>query len=312
MEAEAYNFGRDEHYEHDFRYERAREFVEICRGLWDSWDDDAFIRDRASGIFSDVSKLHRLDHRGEEFRVRGPLNVPRPPQGYPVHVQAGTSEAGRGFAADYAEMMFVSPLALGPAKELYDEMRGRVAAAGRNPDHCKIMPGIAPTIGRTEAEAKEKYEYLQSLLSPEVALAFLSMRMHGLDLSKYDPDGPFPTDLPPPPPTASRTGYQNMIDRARRENLTIRQLALRQAGSLAGLSLYGSAERIADLMQEWFENGACDGFNIQPAYMPGAFDDFVELVVPILQERGLVRREYTGTTLREHFGLPRPKSRYAA
>ncbi len=296
--------------EHDARYERAAEFVEVCRGLWDSWDDDAFPRDKASGIFSDMSKLHPLDHVGKYFSVRGPLNVPRCPQGYPVHVQAGQSEDGRDFAARYAEMAFVTPQSLAIAQAQYADTKERVAAHGRDPAHIKIMPGLAPVVGRTEAEAREKFEQLQSLLTWPVALNILQMRMGGMDLSQFDLDQPFPESATNT--TGSRSGVEAMVERSRRENLTIRQLALKTAGSLVGLSVHGSAAEIADMMEEWFTSGACDGFNLQPATLPGTFGDIVELVLPELRRRGLFREEYEGRTLRENLGLPRPASRYAA
>jgi len=295
---------------HADRYERASEFVEICRGLWDSWDDDAFPRDRQTGIFSDMNKLHVLDHQGPHFSVRGPLNVPRCPQGYPVHVQAGASDAGRDFAARYAEMIFVTPQSLSLAQAQYADMKARAAGAGRDPTHVKILPGLAPVVGRTEAEAREKFEQLQSLLTLPVALNILSMRMGGLDISGFDLDQPFPESARQT--TGSRSGLEAMVERSRRENLTVRQLALKTAGSLAGLSVHGSAAEIVDMMEEWFVGGACDGFNLQPAVLPGTFKDIVELVLPELRRRGLFRTEYEGHTLRENLGLPRPASRYAA
>ena len=295
---------------HEDRYRRAAEFVDVCRGLWDSWDDDAFPRDRQSGIFSDMTKLHVLDHEGEFFKVRGPLNVPRCPQGYPVHVQAGASDDGRDFAARYAEMVFVTPQALGLAQDQYADMKSRVAAHGRDPAHVAILPGLAPVVGRSEAEAREKFEELQSLLTLPVALNILSMRMGGIDLSPFDLDRPFPeTALAT---TGSRSGVEAMVERSRRENLTVRELAMKTAGSLAGLSVHGSAAEIADMMEAWFTSGACDGFNLQPAVLPGTFRDIVELVIPELRRRGLFRSEYEGRTLRENLGLPRPASRYAA
>lgn len=308
IDVEKHNFGGEDP-DHSARYDRAAEFVDVCRGLWDSWDDDAFPRDKESGIFSIAGKLHRLNHVGKHFKVRGPLNVPRPPQGYPVHVQAGASEEGKNFAARYAEMVFVSPQALAPAQALYTEMKTRAAAAGRSGSEIKIMPGLAPVIGRTEAEAREKFEELQSLLSPEVALNILSMKMGGMDLSVFDLDDLLPQGLQVP--IRSRKGYAIMVERSHREKLSIRQLAVKSAGSLAGLSVHGSAEQIADMMEEWFRGGACDGFNLQPATFPGTFRDVVELLIPELRRRGLFRTEYEGATLRENLGLARPESRYA-
>ncbi len=306
---ESENFGNAEHPPHDQRYERAAEFVEVCRGLWDSWEDDAFIRDRESGIFSDIGKLHVLNHHGKFFDVRGPLNVPRPPQGYPLHVQAGSSTTGKAFAARYAEMMFVGPQALEPAKAIYADVKTDVDRIGRNPDHCKIMPGLAVTLGRTESEAREKFEELQSLLSDEVALNILSVRMNGFDFSGYDINKPFPKDTPITEAQGSPAGY--MLERSWRENLSIRDLAVASAGSLAGLTVHGSVTQIADMMEDWFINRGCDGFNIQPSTFPGGLDDVANLLIPELQRRGLMRTEYEGRTLRENMGLPRPASRYA-
>ena len=306
---EAENFGATEHLEHELRYERATEFVELCRGLWDSWDDDAFLRDRERGIFSDMEKLHVLNHHGKFFDVRGPLNVPRCPQGYPLHVQAGTSSTGKDFAARFAEMMFVSAQSLENAQRLYADVKARVDKFDRDPDHIKIMPGLAITLGESESEAREKFEELQSLLSEEVALNMLSMRMNGADLSKFDLDKPFPKDVEIA--EASRSGFEVMVERSWRENLSIRDLAVKTAGSLAGLTTYGSAKQIADLMEDWFRNDGCDGFNLQPSTFPGGSDDIARLLVPELQRRGLFRTEYEGRTLRENLGLPRPASQYA-
>jgi FMN-dependent oxidoreductase (nitrilotriacetate monooxygenase family) len=301
------NFG-GEPIEHETRYERAAEFVEVCRGLWDSWEDDAFVRDRVSGIFSDMKKLHPLNHRGRYFTVAGPLNAPRPPQGWPVHVQAGASDTGRSFAARYGEMIFTTPQALPIAQAQYAEIKERAAGLGRDPEHVKIMPGLAAVVGRTEEDARAKSEELQSLLTLPVALNILSMRMGGIDLSPYDLDRPFPESAAQT--TGSRSGAEAMVERSRRENLTVRQLALKTAGSLAGLSVTGSAAEIVDMMEAWFRSGACDGFNLQPAVLPGTFRDMVELVLPELRRRGLFRSEYEGRTLRENLGLPRPPNRY--
>jgi FMN-dependent oxidoreductase (nitrilotriacetate monooxygenase family) len=306
---EAENFGTAEHPEHEARYDRAAEFVEICRGLWDSWDDDAFKRDRGRGVFSDMDKLHVLNHHGQYFDVRGPLNVPRCPQGYPLHVQAGTSSTGKDFAARYAEMMFVSAQSLGNAQALYADVKARADKFGRNPDHIKVMPGLALTVGGTESEARARFDELQSLLTLPVALNILSMRMNGADLSVYDIERPFPDDIVIPP--QSRSGFEVMVERSRREQLSIRELAMKTAGSLAGLTVHGSASQLADLMEEWFRKDGCDGFNLQPSTFPGGLDDIVTLLVPELQRRGLFRTEYEGRTLREHLGLPRPASRYS-
>ena len=306
---EAENFGFSEHPDYERRYERAVEFVDICRGLWDSWDDDAFVRDRETGIFSDMSKLHVLDHHGAFFDVRGPLNVPRCPQGYPLHVQAGTSSTGKDFAARYAEMMFVGVQSLDNAQTVYADVKGRAEQFGRNPDHIKIMPGLALTVAATESEALEKFEELQSLLTTPVALNILSMRMNGADLSVYDLEKPFPDDIVMP--TGSRSGFEVMVERSWREKLSIRELALKTAGSLAGLTIYGSAAQLADVMEDWFRNEGCDGFNLQPSTFPGGLNDMVTLLIPELQRRGLFRTEYEGRTLRENLGVPRSASQYA-
>jgi len=307
-DAEAYNFGRDQHFDHEFRYERAREFVDVVRGLWDSWDDDAFVRDKSTGVFLDPEKLHKLNHRGRHFTVRGPLNVPRPPQGHPVIFQAGTSEAGRELAAATAEGVFTSELTLPAQLEHYQDVKDRMARYGRRPDEMLILPGLTAVVGRTEHEAQEKWRFLQSLIDPVQGREFLTMLL-GADLSGYDIDGPLP-DLANSG-FSSRGTFRSVTDLARQENLTIRQLYERLAGSRGKLTLIGSVSRVADIMQEWFEAGACDGFILQPSYLPGELDEICELLVPELTARGLVRTGYDGNTLRNNLGLRRPISRYA-
>jgi alkanesulfonate monooxygenase len=306
--ADAYNFSRDKHYEHGIRYGRAREFAEVVVGLWDSWDDDAFIRDKASGIFLDPAKVHPLDHKGEWFQVRGPLNVPRTPQGRPVIVQAGGSEDMIQVAAEFAEVIFCAPLSLEQGRTFYVDLKGRMEQHGRHPDEMKIMPGLSPIIGRTEAEAAEKQQYLDSLTHPIVARGVLQMALGNLDLSQYDMDDPMPQLEPT---KAESIGiFKHVMDIAKRGNLTLRQTAQIVAGARGKFVVQGTPEHIADVMEDWFYNEACDGFNIMPPYLPGALDDFVTLVIPELQRRGLFRTEYEGTTLREHLGLKRPESRY--
>jgi alkanesulfonate monooxygenase len=304
LDGEAPNFGLDAHYDYATRYARAGEFVEACLGLWDSWEDDAFPRDRETGIFTDLGKQHVLDHEGEFLRVRGPLNIPRMPQGYPVLVQAGSSDTGKAFAAKYTEMMFVTPLDLASARELYREMKERVAALGRNPDHFLIMPGLVVFVGRTTAEAQERFEELQSLLHPTVALSTLATKLGNADLSGCALDEPLPASAAPP---GEKSHFERWFALSEREGLTLRQLALRASASMAGAPPFiGSVTEIADLMEEWFRTGAADGFNLQPPHLPGGLAPITELVVPELQRRGLVRTAYAGSTLREHFGLPRP------
>lgn len=309
--AEAYNFGREAHYQHGERYERAHEFIQVVKGLWDSWDDDAFPRDKESGQYLDTARLHQLDHRGPFFTVRGPLNVPRPPQGHPVIFQAGTSDAGRELAAATAEGVFTSNLTLAQQRAHYLDVKGRMAKYGRTPDEMLILPGLTAIVGRTEAEAREKHHYLQSLIDPILGVAFLSMLFSDtIDFTRYDPEGPLPEiEINA---TMNQGTVRSIVDIARRENLSIRQLYERLAGSRGKLTLVGSATQVADTMEEWFDETACDGFILQPSYLPGELDDMVTLLVPELRARGLIRTDYgTNRTLRDNVGLHRPPSRYA-
>lgn len=305
--SEALNFSRDSHLSLDQRYKRAHEFARVVRGLWDSWDDDALICDKASGVFYDPEKMHVLDHVGEEFKVRGPLTIPRSAQGYPVMVQAGSSDEGRDLAAETAEVVFTAQQTLAEAQQFYADVKGRLAHYGRTPDDLKIMPGIFATVGRTEEEAREKYDQLQSLIDPKVGLMLLSAFM-GFDVSVYPVDGPLP-ELPESVRGQSRPVL--LRDLAEREGLTIRQLYLRMAGGRGHVQVIGTPVQIADTLEEWFLGEAADGFNILPPLLPGSLRDFVDLVVPELQRRGLFRTEYEGRTLRENLGLRRPSSRYA-
>ena len=249
-----------------------------------------------------------LNHKGELFSVRGPLNVPRTPQGRPVIVQAGGSDDMIAVAAEFAEVIFCAPLTIEQARTFYGRIKGEMDKHGRSPDEMKIMPGLSAIVGRSEPEANEKYEYLQSLIHPVVAREILSMVLGNVDLTRYNFDGPLPEDLPMS--NASRSTFENVRDMARKEKLTMRQVAMRVAGARAKSVIRGTPQEIADHMVEWFRNDGCDGFNIMPPYLPGGFDDFVELVVPELRRRGLFRSEYEGRTLREHLGLKRPVSRY--
>jgi N-acetyl-S-(2-succino)cysteine monooxygenase len=308
MGAEAQNFNRDVHYEHGERYDRAQEFAQVVVGLWDSWEDDAFLRDKDGGRFFNPEKLHRLDHKGKHFSVRGPLNVPRTPQGRPVIVQAGGSEDMIAVAAEFAEVIFCAPLNLQQAQTFYANIKGQLGKHGRSPDEMKVMPGLSAIVGRTEAEAQERYEHLQSLIHPIVAREILSTVLGGVDLSPYPFDGPLPENLPLS--NASHSTFANVTEMARKENLTMRQVAMRVAGARAKAVVRGSPTQVADHMEEWFRNGGCDGFNLMPPFLPGGLDDFVELVLPELRRRGLFRSEYEGRTLRENLGLARPVSRY--
>ena len=301
----ALNFGMDDHMEHDERYRRAREFYDVVTGLWDSWEDDAFIRDVDSGVFFDPDKLHVLNHKGPYLSVRGPLNVARPPQGWPVIVQAGASEAGRQLAAETAEVVFASFPTTADGQRTYADIKGRMAKIGRDPNHLKVLPGVLVIVGGTVAEAQAKRAKLDALVHTDSALPNLSMRL-GIDASRFDLDGPLP---PIPPTNASQSARQAAVDLAARENLTVRQLAQRGAG-YGGLTMVGTAATIADEMEAWLTGDACDGFNVMFPFLPAGLDDFVDQVVPELQRRGLFRREYEGTTLRENLGLPRPANRF--
>lgn len=299
------NFGHDEHMAHGERYKRAREFYDVVTGLWDSFADDAFIRDQESGIFWDPSRMHVLNHVGEELRVRGPLNVARPVQGWPVIVQAGASDAGRQIGAETAEMIFAAGGRIEDARVFYADVKRRAAAAGRNPDHIKILPGALVVVGATEAEAKAKRAHLDSLVHHESAIGSLSSALD-VDARAFDPDGPLPEI---PETEASKSSRDRAIALARREGLTVRQLAQRMGG-YAGAAFVGTATVIADTMEEWLETGAADGFNIMFPNVPAGLEEFCDQVVPELQRRSLFRTEYEGTTLREHLGLPRPANRF--
>lgn len=308
-QGEAQNFNLDEHVEHARRYARAAEFHDVVLGLWDSWEDDAFLRDKPSGQYFDPAKLHPLRHRGEHFSVRGPLNVSRSPQGRPVVVQAGASPAGRDLAARTAEVIFVAHQTFDEAQAFYRDIKGRAVEYGRDPDDIKIMPGIFPVIGRTQAEAEEKFARLQDLIHPVVGVQLLSNMIGGFDLSGYPVDGPLP-DIPET--NGGKSRQQLLIDLARRDNLTIRQLYLRIAGARGHQQVVGTPQSVADQLQQWFEEDGADGFNIMSPWLPGGLDDFIELALPELRRRGLFRSEYEGATLRQHLGLARPPHRAVA
>lgn len=308
-QGEAQNFNLDEHVEHARRYARAAEFHDVVLGLWDSWEDDAFLRDKHSGQYFDPAKLHPLRHRGEHFSVRGPLNVSRSPQGRPVVVQAGASPAGRDLAARTAEVIFVAHQTFDEARAFYRDIKGRAVEYGRDPDDIKIMPGIFPVIGRSQAEAEDKFARLQDLIHPVVGVQLLSNMIGGFDLSGYPVDGPLP-DIPET--NGGKSRQQLLIDLARRDNLTIRQLYLRIAGARGHQQVVGTPQSVADQLQQWFEEDGADGFNIMSPWLPGGLDDFIELALPELRRRGLFRTEYSGATLRQHLGLARPSHRAVA
>ncbi|GAB6928644.1 LLM class flavin-dependent oxidoreductase [Paenibacillus sp. JCM 10914] len=307
----ARNFGAAEHYELEHRYLRATEFVEVVRGLWDSWEDDAFIFDKTSGRFFDPTKLHRISHQGEFFSVEGPLNIARSPQGQPVLVQAGNSSAGQQFAAQVGEVIFAIKFNFEDAREYYQSFKRRVADSGRNPDEVHIILGISPIIGITEDDAKQKRRQFEELLTDETILGFLADYFKEVDFSGYTPQT-----------TAREAGldvlqaknpdYPKHQPVIARENPTLREIYSLIIGSFSGDHLVGTPEKIADTLELWFNGGATDGFMLMAPGLPGGLEDFVDSVVPILQERGLFRLDYTGSTLREHIGLSVPPNRFTA
>ena len=302
-EFEAMNFSRDSHLEHSKRYERAKEFLQVTTSLWDSWEDEAIVIDRSSGAFADNDKVREINHVGETFKVRGPLNIPRSPQGYPVLVQAGSSEDGKEFAAEYAEAIFTAQQTLAEAQQFYSDVKGRLAKYGRRPEQLKILPGICAVIGHTESEAKEKELELNELTVPEYGLNQLSSMLK-VDLFSYPLDGPLP-ELPSLEDiNGNKSRFQLVADLAKRDKLTIRQLIHRLAGGRGHRTFAGTAIQVADQLEEWFTNGASDGFNVMPPYLPGGLEEFAQQVIPELQRRGLFRTEYSGKRCAGIFGCP--------
>ncbi|CAM3106424.1 LLM class flavin-dependent oxidoreductase [Paenibacillus lupini] len=306
LEGSALNYGKKEHPDHDKRYRIATEYLEVTRGLWDSWEDDAFVRDKESGVFFDPAKLHALNHEGEFFSVKGPLNIARSKQGQPVVFQAGSSEVGKDYAAKHADAIFTGHESVEEAVSFYQDVKHRAVGFGRNPDNVLVFPGIGPIIGSTEEEAERKYQEVSDLVSAENALLYLGRFFEHHDFSQYDLDAPFPDlgDL-------GRNSFQSSTDKikanAKARGLTLRQVALSVATPRP--IFIGTPEQVADRVQEWFEAGAADGFMVGSS-VPHGLEDFIEHVVPILQERGLFRTEYEGDTLRGNLGLPIPANRY--
>lgn len=304
------NFGLEAHPDPHVRYERAHEFVDVVKGLWDSFEDDAFVRDQGSGVYFDPQKLHTLNHVGKHFKVKGPLNIERSPQGHPVIVQAGSSEDGKELAAATAEAIFTAWTSLAEAQAFYGDVKGRMAKYGRRPEQLLVLPGISPVIGRTESEARAKWAELQRLIHPSVGLNTLANFWPADELRRFDLDAPPPWY--PEPTRGVNSRAHVVIELARREQFTVRQLYEYLAGARGHWVVVGTPKTIADQMQSWFENGAADGFNVMPPVLPQSLNEFVDLVVPELQRRGLFRTAYEGRTLRENLGLERPVSRYAA
>jgi N-acetyl-S-(2-succino)cysteine monooxygenase len=301
-DAAAMNFGREKITEHDLRYEIANEFVDVVRGLWDTWDDGAIVADKTTGTFIDAGKIRPLDHKGRFFSVKGPLNIERCPQGHPIIIQAGGSVPGQELSARTADLVFSVVQDAGAAKTAYDSLKARVIKHGRAPEHVPILPGVMPIVGATEQEAKDKLTLLQSWLTSTNALTLVSQRL-GHDISGYPLDGPVP-DFPLT--NRGQAFSKALFDMARRDNMTLRDLYNVTAAARGHWVLPGTPKRIADTFEEWFTGGMADGFVVMPPYFPAAFDEFVDLVVPELQRRGLFRREYAGSTLRDHLGLARP------
>jgi len=300
-QAAAQNFGLDEVPGHRERYQRAAEFVDVSVALWDSWEDGAEIGDKAAGRYVDPARIHPVDFAGEYFRVRGPLNVPRSPQGRPLLVQAGSSEDGREFAARYAEAVFTAQQTLADAQEFYADLKARARRLGRDPDQIKILPGLVPFVGSTEGEARALEQELDDLIVPEYGLMQLS-RVLEIPESSLSLDGHLPESVYDRPPVeGAQSRYQLIVDLARRDNLTVRQLIGRLGGGRGHRTFAGTPEQIADTIQEWSEQGAADGFNVMPAALPSGLEAFTEHVIPLLRKRGLHREDYTATTLREHY-----------
>ena len=308
LEGSAANYSKPEHPQHDLRYRMAAEFLEITKGLWDSWEDDAFIRDKESGVFIDPAKMHRLDHEGEFYSVKGPLNISRSRQGRPVLIQAGSSEAGRGFAAGVADAIFTGQATRADATEFYKDIKQRAANAGRNPGEVLILPGCAPIVGDSPEEAEAKYQEIANLVVIEDALNYLGRYFNDMDFSPFELDEPFP-DLG----DFGRNGWESATDRikqgAKDDSLTLREMALRSTTPRS--EFIGTPTQVADSMQAWFEEGAADGFMLNSSVFPQGFNDFVDHVLPILKERGLFRTEYEADTLRGNLGLPKPENRYS-
>ncbi|WP_243794317.1 LLM class flavin-dependent oxidoreductase [Saccharopolyspora gloriosae] len=307
----ARNFNLDELPTHGERYRRATEFVEVTRKLWDSWEDDAQVGDK-SGVWAEAARVHPIGHRGEFFSVDGPLNSPRSPQGAPLLVQAGSSEDGKDLAARYAEAVFTAQQTLNEGKAFYADLKQRATEHRRDPAEIKILPGIVPVLGSTESAARRKESELTDRIVHGYALERLASTL-GIELGEQDLDRPLPDDLPGEDRIeTAKSRYTLVVDLARRENLTVREIIHRLGGGRGHRTFTGTPEQVADTIEHWFTAGAADGFNVMPAVLPAGLDDFVDHVVPILRARGLFREEYEGRTLREHYGLCRPVNRFAA
>ncbi|WMX55097.1 LLM class flavin-dependent oxidoreductase [Peribacillus sp. R9-11] len=307
----AANFNKSEHLEHSLRYKRATEFVEVTKKLWDSWEDDTLIIDKETGQFIDESKFHEINHQGEFFTVKGPLNVSRSPQGHPVIVQAGSSGDGQLLAAKHAEIVFTAQENKEDAISFYNELKSHLAAFNREKSSLSIMPGLFPIVGQTEKEAKEKYEALQELIIPEIGLAIMGRYFGNVDFPSIPLDTPFADISLPDNVDSIQSKYDLIVKRATNENLTLRQTYQWVAGSRGHHIAIGTPTQIADKIEDWVNENAADGFNIMPALLPDSLTDFVELVVPELQSKGIFRTKYESNTLRGNLGLDKPVNQYS-
>ncbi len=309
-DSEAQNFGVESHMDHDARYDRADEFLQAVTELWDSWEQDALIMDQASGEFADPSKVHEINHKGEYFSVRGPLTVPRTPQGRPVILQAGSSGRGQAFASTWADMIFTADPSLAVAQKHYAAQKEQIAASGRDPEDVKQLPMAYVVVGETQAIAEEKERlFLDAYVHPVASLALLSEVMN-YDFAKHDLDDVVTDEM-----MSASSGLRGLAQGVRNHlgrDVTVRDLAAHRATLLQGPRFVGTAESVADQMQEWFETRGCDGFVLAATHLPGAFEEVVRMVIPVLQERGLFRREYEGVTLREHLGIEQPTNPHMA
>src|SRR5271166_973377 len=310
-DSEAQNYGVKAHLGHDERYDRADEFMDVVTGLWDTWEDDAILHDRASGQYADPAKVHELGHEGQYSSARGPLTVPRTPQGRPVIIQAGSSGRGREFASRWAELIFTGDPGIEVARNHYADQKERIGEAGRDPGAVRICPMAYAVVGESEAHAKEREAlFLNDLVHPMASLTLLSELMN-YDFAQHDLDDPVTDEL-----IASVSGIRGFVQNLRTHisfqgggrPVTVRDLAGHRATLLQGPRFVGTGEQVADQMADWFESGACDGFVLAATHLPGAFEDVVRILVPELQRRGLFRTEYESTTLRGHLGLQRPSN----
>ena len=302
------NFGYTDNPTHAERYARAREYLEVVLGLWGGWEEGATVGDKAAGVHTDPARVHTLDHDGTHFRVKGPLNVGRSEQGHPVVVQAGSSPAGIELAAAYAEAVFTAQRTVEEGRDFYRRLKEATVAAGRDPDHLKVLPGIVPILGGTVAEARAKEKALEDLIVLDHPLRQLAADI-GIPAERIDLDGPLPADIRPVEEIeGNRSRYELVVDLARRERLTVRQILVKLGGGRGHRTFVGTPEQVVDDLELWFTTGAADGFNVMPAVLPSGLAEFVDGVVPLLQRRGLFREEYAGDTLRDHYGLPVPAS----